>query len=186
MHRPVFAFANDGSRLKGSGRSIAALHLRDALDLVDKRWPGLLERFGGHAAAAGVTLAASGLETFRNAFESVARERLSPSDLALRIETDGELGAADITQEFAALLRSHVWGQGFTEPRFRGDFRVVDQRVVGEKHLRCSLSSGGRRFPAIRFGSAEPLRDPVRVVYRLDVNEYLGTSALQLVIEHVD
>ena len=185
LNRPVFAFAADGERLKGSGRSIPALHLRDALDLVDKRCPGVIERFGGHAAAAGATLRAAGLPAFRDAFEAVAREKLSPADLQLRIETDGELGAADMSHEFATRLRAHVWGQGFPEPRFVGRFRVEEQRIVGEKHSRLSLTLEGRRFPAIRFGSTEPLPAEVQAVYRLDLNDYQGTSSLQLVIEHV-
>ncbi|MDH5264579.1 MAG: single-stranded-DNA-specific exonuclease RecJ, partial [Betaproteobacteria bacterium] len=119
FHRPVFAFAaEDGGRLKGSGRSIAGLHLRDALDLVAKRAPGVLERFGGHAAAAGATLHANRLEDFGAAFESVARELLSPADLEQRIETDGELEPGDISFDFAREIRRHVWGQGFPEPRF--------------------------------------------------------------------
>ena len=184
-HRPVFAFAADGpERLKGSGRSIAALHLRDALDLVDKRHPGMIERFGGHAAAAGATLRAAALDGFRAAFEAVARERLAPGDLDPSLETDGELDPREMTFDFARQLRGHVWGQGFPEPRFIGRFRVEQQRVVGEKHLRLRLVCGDRRFPAIRFGSAEPLPDSVLAVYRLDVNEYQGESTLQLVVEH--
>ncbi len=186
LHRPVFAFAADGAeRLKGSGRSIAGFHLRDALDLVDKRRPGLLERFGGHAAAAGATLKAVGLDEFRAAFEAVAREVLTPADFEERIETDGALEAADLTHDFAALLRRQVWGQGFPEPRFTGRFRVETQRVVGEKHLKLSLSLAGRRLEAIRFGSPDPLPVAIDAVYRLDVNEYQGSSTLQLVIEHV-
>jgi single-stranded-DNA-specific exonuclease len=185
FHRPVFAFASDGDRLKGSGRSVAALHLRDALDLVDKRRPGLLERFGGHAAAAGVTIARAGLDDFRAAFEAVARERLTPADLDQRIECDGELASSDLTYELATLLRDQVWGQGFPEPRFAGRFAVESQRVVGDKHLRLTLALGPRRFPAIRFGSADPLPEAIHAVYRLDVNEYQGVESLQLVVEHV-
>ena len=185
FHRPVFAFAaeSDG-RLKGSGRSIAGLHLRDALDLVDKRHPGLIERFGGHAAAAGATIGAGALETFRAAFESVARESLTPSDLEQRIETDGELEARDMTVDFAVAIRDQVWGQGFPEPRFSGRFAVESQRVVGEKHLKLTLVLGRQRFSAIRFGSAEPLPESVEAVYRLDINDYQGTSSVQLVLDH--
>jgi len=186
FHRPVFAFASDGAdRLKGSGRSVAALHLRDALDLVDKRNPGLLERFGGHAAAAGVTIARARLEAFRAAFEAVARDRLTPADLDQRIECDGELASGELTLELAALLRGEVWGQGFPEPRFAGHFAVESQRVVGEKHLRLTLALGPRRFPAIRFGSPDPLPASIHAVYRLEVNEYQGAESLQLVVEHV-
>jgi len=185
FHRPVFAFAaEDDGRLKGSGRSIAGLHLRDALDIVSKRAPRLLERFGGHAAAAGVTLRPGGLEEFGAAFESVARELLTPADLEQRIETDGELDAGDIAFEFARDLRRHVWGQGFPEPRFSGRFSVEGQRIVGEKHCRLTLGMGGRRFPAIRFGEPGPFPAAIDAVYRLDVNEFNGAESLQLVVEH--
>jgi single-stranded-DNA-specific exonuclease len=185
FHRPVFAFATESEgRLKGSGRSIPGLHLRDALDLVDKRRPGLLERFGGHSAAAGATLRPDSLEEFRAAFEMVAREQLTPTDLELRIETDGPLTADDLTEDFAQLLRQQVWGQGFPEPRFTARFAVESQRVVGEKHLKLMLTLDGRRYSAIRFGSADSLPASVDVVYRLDVNEYQGTSTLQLIVEH--
>ncbi len=185
FHRPVFAFAADADgRLKGSGRSIAGLHLRDALDLVAKRAPGILERFGGHAAAAGATLHPERLADFGAAFEAVARERLSPADLAQRVETDGELGRADLDLGFAAELRRMVWGQGFPEPRFAGRFAVEAQRVVGQKHARLTLGLGGARFPAIRFGETGPFPGAIDAVYRLDVNEYDGTQSLQLVVEH--
>lgn len=184
LHRPVFAFAAEsGGRLKGSGRSIAGLHLRDALDLVDKRHPGLIERFGGHAAAAGLTLASGALDEFRAAFESVAREALTPSDLEQRIETDGELEAREMTLDFAETIRDQVWGQGFPEPRFTGRFAVESQRIVGEKHLKLTLVLGRQRFSAIRFGSAEPLPAAVEAVYRLDLNEFQGASCVQLVLD---
>ena len=187
FHRPVFAFAAEpDGRLKGSGRSIAGLHLRDALDLVDKRRPGMLVRFGGHAAAAGATLPPAAFDDFRAAFEAVARELLTPVDLQQRVETDGELDAAELTYDFARLIKDQVWGQGFPEPRFVGAFRVEAQKVVGEKHLKVTLSAAGRRHEAIRFGSADALPGDIRAVYRLDLNEYLGTSSVQLVIEHVD
>ncbi len=187
FHRPVFAFAASGSdRLKGSGRSIPGLHLRDALDLVDKREPGLVDRFGGHAMAAGLTLARDRLAPFREAFERVARELLTPADLEQRIECDGELSHADMTEAFAREIKGRVWGQGFPEPRFDGRFAVHDQKVVGEKHLKLTLGAGTRRFSAIRFGSAEPLPATVRAVYRLDLNEWQGSTTLQLVVEHVE
>jgi len=186
LHRPVFAFAADhDGRLKGSGRSIPGLHLRDALDLVDKRHPGVLERFGGHAAAAGCTLFPGTLETFRAAFEAVARELLTPADLEERIDTDGELAACDLDIEFARLLKRQVWGQGFPEPRFAGAFEVAAQRIVGEKHSKLALVRDGRRFSAMLFGNAEPLPSRIETVYRLDVNEYQGSTSLQLMLEHV-
>jgi single-stranded-DNA-specific exonuclease len=184
-HRPVFAFAAEGDgRLKGSGRSIAGLHLRDALDLVSKRAPGVIERFGGHAAAAGATLYADRLDAFGAAFESVARELLTPADLEQRLETDGSLGADEISFDFAAEIRRHVWGQGFPEPRFAGRFAVEGQRVVGAKHARLALGLGGRHFTAMRFGETGPFPATIDAVYRLDVNEYNGTESLQLVVEH--
>jgi single-stranded-DNA-specific exonuclease len=185
FHRPVFAFAaeSDG-RLKGSGRSIAGLHLRDALDLVDKRSPGLLERFGGHAAAAGATLRRDTVDEFRAAFEAVARELLTPADLEQRIETDGALATDDLTEDFARLLRQQVWGQGFPEPRFTARFAVESQRVVGEKHLKLMLSLDGHRYSAIRFGSPDALPASIDAVYRLDLNEYQGATTLQLIVEH--
>jgi single-stranded-DNA-specific exonuclease len=184
FHRPVFAFARDNEgMLRGSGRSIPALHLRDALDLVDKREPGMLVRFGGHAAAAGATIRADALDVFREAFEGVARDRLSAADLEERLETDGALDAGDFTAEFAEALRDQVWGQGFPEPRFRGTFRVESQKVVGERHLKLSLVAGTRRLGAIRFGSPEAVAGSIDAIYRLDLNEYQGMKSVQLVIE---
>ncbi len=166
FHRPVFAFAVEaGGKLKGSGRSIAGLHLRDALDLVAKRAPGVIERFGGHAAAAGATLHAGRLEEFGAAFESVARELLSPADLEQRIETDGELGPGDVSFDFARELRRHVWGQGFPEPRFSGRFAVEGQRVVGRQALPPHAGAGraaAPRHPLRRAGTL-PGRDRRRL-----------------------
>ena len=173
FHRPVFAFATEGDgTLRGSGRSIAALHLRDALDLVDKRNPGLLVRFGGHAAAAGATLRPNGLETFRTAMEAVARESLTPSDLDQTIDTDGTLAAGEMNGELAYAIQAQVWGQGFPEPRFVGRFTVEAQRVVAERHLKLTLACDGRRFSAIRFGSLEALSASIQAVYRLDIESY--------------
>jgi single-stranded-DNA-specific exonuclease len=125
------------------------------------------------------------LPDFRAAFEAVARELLTAEDLAQTIDVDGELEAGELTCELAQALREHVWGQGFPEPRFSGRFRVESQRVVGEKHLKLALSCGGQRFYGIRFGNADAVPDDVRIVYRLDVNEYQGASSLQLIVEHV-
>jgi len=185
FHRPVFAFAteNDGT-LRGSGRSIAALHLRDALDRVDKMKPGLLVRFGGHAAAAGATLRPDGLEEFRSTLESVVRESLTPCDLDQRIDTDGTLDGADMNGELARAIQSQVWGQGFPEPRFVGRFTVEAQRVVAERHLKLTLACEGRRFGAIRFGSPEALPASIQAVYRLDIESYQGEESLQLTLEH--
>ncbi|HEX4332243.1 MAG TPA: single-stranded-DNA-specific exonuclease RecJ [Usitatibacter sp.] len=184
-NRPVFAFAADASgKLKGSGRSIPGLHLRDALDLMDKRAPGMLERFGGHAAAAGATIDAARFADFGQAFETVARELLGEGDLEERIETDGKLAAAELTCELAQLLQGEVWGQGFPEPRFDARFIVQSQRVVGDKHVKLVLGLEGKRFDAIRFNCAEPLPREIEAVFRLDVDAYSGTPRLQLAIEH--
>jgi single-stranded-DNA-specific exonuclease len=186
FNRPVFAFAaeNDGT-LKGSGRSIAALHLRDALDRVDKSRPGLLVRFGGHAAAAGATLRPGALNDFRDALESIARDSLTPGDLAQRIETDGALEAGEMTFDLAGAIQSQVWGQGFPEPRFVGRFTVEAQRVVAERHLKVTLCTEGRRFSGIRFGCADALPASIEAVYRLDVESYMGEDSLQLTLEYV-
>jgi single-stranded-DNA-specific exonuclease len=185
FHRPVVAFAraNDGE-LKGSGRSIAGLHLRDALDLVSKRHPSLIRKFGGHAAAAGLSIAETDFANFAAAFEQVAGELLNANDLAQRIETDGALEPAEMNLEVARLLDGQVWGQGFPAPQFNDDFAVQNQRVVGEKHLRLCLNTRGKLIEAILFGHNDPLPGQIHAVYTLGVNEYNGTQSLQLVIRH--
>ncbi len=185
FHRPVITFARskDGE-LKGSGRSINGLHLRDALDLVAKRYPHLLQKFGGHAMAAGVTVREEHFAEFQRAFESVAQSLLTPADLVKVIETDGELARGDFSVTVARTLEQQVWGQGFPEPLFQGDFRVQTQRVVGEKHLKLKLSSPAGSFDAIRFFSAEPAPDTIHAVYSLSVNEYNGSESLQLIVRH--
>ena len=184
-YRPTFAFAPSvPGEIRGSGRSIAGLHLRDALDLVAKREPGLLLRFGGHAAAAGLTLRAADFERFARSFEGVARELLSPAQLARSIETDGSLEPAYLDLGLAQLLDHQVWGQGFPQPLFCDDFEVQGQRVVGEKHLKLRLARAGRTLEAIRFNALDPLPQQVRAAYRLSVEEFRGAQNLQLVIEH--
>ena len=185
FHRPVIAFArgNDGE-IKGSGRSISALHLRDALDLVAKREPDLILRFGGHAAAAGLTLREGEFARFRAAFEAVAQTLLSPADLARVIETDGALPLEHCTLEAARVLEHQVWGQGFAAPTFDDDFDVARQRVVGERHLKLRLIKDGREVEAMLFGQATPLPPRIHAVYRLAVNEWNGNQMLQLTIEH--
>ena len=185
FHRPVIAFArgNDGE-IKGSGRSIGALHLRDALDLVTKREPGLIARFGGHAAAAGLTLREDGFERFRAAFEAVAQSLLSPADLDRIIETDGALPGEHCTLEAARVLEHAVWGQGFPAPTFDDEFTVARQRVVGERHLKLRLAKDGREIEAMLFAHAEPLPPRIRAVYRIGVNEWNGVQTLQLTLEH--
>ena len=185
-HRPVIAFANDGSgALKGSGRSIKGFHLRDALDLVTKHHPELISKFGGHAMAAGLTIAESALDDFTNAFEAAARALLTHADLAERMETDGTLAANELDFAFVAAIDAQVWGQGFVAPSFTGAFKVVEQRVVGEKHLKLKLSMGGVTFDAMRFGSANALNTSIDAVFRPSINEFRGNETLQLLVDYV-
>ena len=185
FHRPVVAFARgiDGE-IKGSGRSIRNLHLRDALDLVSKREPGLILKFGGHAAAAGLTLREADFEKFRFLFEDVVRKLLSPVDLEREIETDGSLPVEHATLEAAHALREGIWGQGFPEPRFLDPFEIVQQRVVGERHLKLRLRRDGKLFEGILFGHNEPLPDAIRAVYRFGINEYNGVTSTQVMLDH--
>ena len=184
-HRPVIAFARgEAGAIRGSGRSIPALHLRDALDRVAVRNPGLLVKFGGHAAAAGLTLREADFERFRDAFEAAARSLLSPADLERVIETDGALAPNEISLETADMLAAPAWGAGFPSPRFCDEFTVVGQRIVGEQHLRLALALGSRRVEAIRFRWTEPAPERMRAVYHPALNEFNGTRSLQLTIEH--
>jgi single-stranded-DNA-specific exonuclease len=188
LHRPVicFARAQDGKSLKGSGRSIAGFHLRDCLDLVSKRAPGLIVRFGGHAAAAGLTIAEGGYGEFAGAFAQAVEELLPPEARAQRVETDGGLAPEHRTLQVAQLLEEGIWGQGFPQPLFCDNFTVESQRVVGEKHLKLRLLKDGRKLEAMRFGSAEPLPSSVRAAYRLAVNEFNGMKTVQLNVEHFE
>ncbi len=184
-HRPSIVFARGtGGELKGSGRSIAGFHLRDALDLAAKRAPGLLTKFGGHAFAAGLTLAESGLPRFAAMFEAIAREQLSPADLARTLDSDGSLASGELDVELAQVLRAEVWGQGFPAPVFDDTFSVLAQRTVGGSHSKLALARGTERFDAILFRHVDSLPRFIRAAYRPDVNEWRGEASLQLVIEH--
>lgn len=190
-HRPVITFAlSDNGELKGSGRSISSLHLRDALDLVAKRHPGMIVRFGGHAAAAGLTLADGQLPAFAAAFESVVRELLQESDLQQIVEVDGELTAEEQSLNIAEQLEQEVWGQGFPPPLFYGEFDIAQQRIVGEKHLKLVLQprrgNSRRSIDAMLFRQAELLDSPIKAVYRLTVNEYNGDRKAQLILQQVE
>ena len=185
FHRPVIAFARgNGGELRGSGRSIAGLHLRDALDRVAVLHPGLIMKFGGHAAAAGLTIQESDFERFRAAFEATARALLTPADLERVIETDGALAATDLTPKTVALLSEPVWGHGFPAPRFCNEFEVAAQRIVGEKHLKLTLTQGIRRVEAIRFNCVEAAPQRIQAVYQPAINEDNGRTSVQLHIEH--
>ncbi len=184
-HRPVIAFApgTDGE-LKGSGRSIPGLHLRDALDLLDRRHPGLMTKFGGHAMAAGLSLRAANFPAFADAWEAVARELLSPADLARVIETDGELPPEDFTLPQISQLELGVWGQGFPPPLFEAALEVQEQRLVGEKHMKLKVNHGGQTLDALAFFHAEPLPARLHAVFSPMTNHYNGSIALQLRLQH--
>jgi single-stranded-DNA-specific exonuclease len=190
-HRPtiVFADAGDGQDLekivKGSGRSIAGLHLRDALDLVTKRHPDLIIKFGGHAMAAGLSIKQENFIEFQNAFEVVARELLTEADLQAIIETDGNLDAKDMSLQAALVLASSVWGQGFPQPLFNDSFKVINQRTVGEKHLKLLLEKDRKRFDAIYFNCTDDLPANIEAAYALEANEYKGLQTVQLQIKYV-
>jgi single-stranded-DNA-specific exonuclease len=191
LHRPAFVFARgaDG-RLKGSGRSIAGFHLRDALDLVAKREPGLLARFGGHAMAAGCTLApaedgaaAGVVARFAAALQRVAAEWLDAAALTRTVRTDGPLELQWFNAETVAVLEAQVWGSGFEPPLFCDEVQVLQQRLVGEKHLKLRLRHAGAERDAIWFGRAEPLPAQARLAYRLALDEWNGQRRLQMVVE---
>src|SRR5487761_2263292 len=184
LHRPVIAFAaGNAGELKGSGRSIPGLHLRDALDLVAKRAPGLILRFGGHAAAAGLSIRSESLAQFGELFESTVRGLLAASDLARSIETDGALESAYMNLDTIRMLEREVWGQGFPQPLFCDRFAVASQRVVADKHLKLRLQKDGKSYDAIRFNSLAPAGATIRAIYRLAVNEYNGVQSVQLIVE---
>lgn len=185
FHRPVIAFAraNQGE-LKGSGRSIPGLHLRDALDLVSKRHPTLIRKFGGHAMAAGLSIAESDFDEFVAAFERVSGELLSENDLIHQLESDGALAQEQLTLEVALLLENQIWGQGFPAPQFDDHFDVENQRIVGEKHLKLKLALHGKSIDAILFNQNEPLPERIHAVYSLSVNEYNGSQSVQLILRH--
>ena len=185
FHRPVFTFApGDDGVIKGSGRSIPGFHLRDALDAVHKRSPGLIVKFGGHAMAAGLTLREDGFETFVATFEAVGREWLTEALLSRVLETDGEADPECFTPQFVELLETQVWGQGFPAPSFCGEFDVLSQAVLKDKHLKLKLGRGKQHFDAIWFNHAEPLGASAYVAYRLDNNTFNGITRVQMVIEH--
>ncbi|HYW93185.1 MAG TPA: single-stranded-DNA-specific exonuclease RecJ [Gammaproteobacteria bacterium] len=194
VQRPVIAFARsrDGE-LKGSARSVPGMHMRDAIGAVATRHPELVGRFGGHAMAAGLSLAEAHYERFARAFDEEARRRLDDNILERVIHSDGELSGAELTLETARVLRdAGPWGQGFPEPVFDGEFEVLERRVVGERHLKLTLGAGNGtlRLDAIAFNHGETWlpeeRSRVRAAYRLDVNAFRARERLQLIVEHLE
>ena len=187
FYRPTITFAPGSEGLiKGSGRSIPGFHLRDALDLVSKHAPSLIQKFGGHAMAAGLTIRADAFEAFAEAFEKVGREWLGKSQLERVVETDGPLEDAYYTTQFIELMDGQVWGQGFAPPLFCDEFRVVSQRILKEKHLKLLLERNGTRYDAIWFGHTDELGSKAKVAFRLDANEYNGVTKVQLMVEHAE
>jgi len=184
LHRPAFVFARgaDGA-LKGSGRSIAGFHLRDALDLVAKREPALLQRFGGHAMAAGCTIAEADFERFAAALCAVAAEWLDAATLRRTLRTDGPLPAQWFDAATAALLDAQVWGAGFEAPLFCDEVEVLQQRLLGDKHLKLRVRHAGALRDAIWFGHAEPVDARVRLAYRLALDEWQGRERVQMVVQ---
>jgi single-stranded-DNA-specific exonuclease len=194
LHRPVIAFADaDDGQVKGSARSIPGLHIRDALDAVAARNPGLVTRFGGHAMAAGLSLPVGHLEDFSEAFDRTVAEQVAPEDLEGVIHSDGELAAHQINLDTAASLRdAGPWGQGFPPPLFDGQFRILERRVLKERHLRLQLRAAPNAPPItgiafnVDWADWPEGLDRVRLAYRLEVNEYRGLVSPQLMIEHVE
>ena len=188
LHRPTFVFAPSQApgkehELKGSGRSIPGFHLRDALDLVAKRHPGVLLRFGGHAMAAGCTIAEENFELFEQGLQQVASEWLDAATLTRRLETDGPLAPEYRRADLVDTLHKEVWGQGFAAPTFSEEVEVVSQRLVGEKHLALKLKHQGQPVDAIWFGRTEALPARVTLAFRLDSDEWQGVKRVRFLIE---
>ena len=188
LHRPTFVFAasqaeGKSHELKGSGRSIPGFHLRDALDLVAKRHPGVLLRFGGHAMAAGCTIAEDKFHEFERAFTQVAQEWLDAKTLTRCVETDGPLDPTFRRAEIVEQLNLEVWGQGFAPPTFSEDVEILSQRLVAEKHLKLKVRHRGDEVDGIWFGRTEPLPEWVHMAFRLDINEFRGERKVQFLVE---
>jgi single-stranded-DNA-specific exonuclease len=188
LHRPSFVFAASQApgkehELKGSGRSIPGFHLRDALDLVAKRYPGVLLRFGGHAMAAGCTIQEDGLDAFEQGLNEVAHEWLDAATLTRRLETDGALDPKYLRVDLVDTLQKEVWGQGFAPPTFSEEVEVVSQRLVGEKHLQLKLKHQGQPVDGIWFGHTEQLPARVKLAFRLDADEWNGVRRVKFLVE---
>ncbi|MCM2251547.1 MAG: DHHA1 domain-containing protein, partial [Ramlibacter sp.] len=188
LHRPTFVFAASQApgrehELKGSGRSIAGFHLRDALDLMAKRHPDVLLRFGGHAMAAGCTIAADRLDVFEQAFIEVGEQWLDAATLARRLHTDGPLPAEYRRPDLVDTLHHQVWGQGFAPPVFSEEVEIISQRLVGEAHLQIKLRHQGQPVDGIWFGRTQPLPPRVKLAFRLDADEWQGVRRVRFLVE---
>lgn len=187
VHRPTVAFARTAEgELKGSGRSIPGIHLRDMLDLVSKTEPGLILRFGGHAMAAGLTIQEKDYDRFARAFEAVVAEHADPAVFERNVLIDGGLAPDEISERLCQTLELGIWGQGFEAPLFANDFRVVRQTVLKDAHLKLSLELGGQRFEGIFFRRNAPLLTASRLAYRPTINEFNGRRLIQLLVEAVE
>jgi single-stranded-DNA-specific exonuclease len=192
FHRPVIAFAlSNDTELKGSARSIPGLHIRDAMAEVAAEFPQLIQKFGGHAMAAGLTIARGAFEQFAKAFDAVVTRHLTAEQLHNSVLSDGELAAADLTLEVAEVLReAGPWGQAFPEPIFDGTFEIIEQRLVGNRHLKMVLLKDGQPIDAIAFNIDTAVWpnhrcERVQIAYRMDVNEFRGRRTVQLLVEHL-
>jgi single-stranded-DNA-specific exonuclease len=188
FHRPTFVFAASAAtgkahELKGSGRSIPGFHLRDALDLVAKRHPDVLLRFGGHAMAAGCTVSREHFATFEQAMAQVAQEWLAAAALTRQIETDGPLAREYMRVDLVDTLHREVWGQGFAPPTFSEEVEVISQRLVGERHLALKLRHQGQPVDGMWFGHTEPLPSRVKLAFRLDADEWQGVRRERFLVE---
>ncbi len=187
FYRPVFVFApDDDGNYRGSGRSIAGVHLRDVLDAISKHAPEIIIKFGGHAMAAGLTLRSGSLKTFGELFEDIVRSQVNEDTLSQTFLTDGSLKASDITLANAQLINAQIWGQGFPPPSFADTFQVIRQQSMGadKKHTKAWLAKEGQEFEAMFWRCEDTLPRDIRVVYRPTVNEWKGNTELQLYVDY--
>jgi single-stranded-DNA-specific exonuclease len=184
-HRPTIVFAPDGKEfLKGSGRSIAGIHLRDVLDWVNKHAPDTIVKFGGHAMAAGLTIVATQYELFKDTFEQAVIAMSEPEVFIKQIATDGELRPADMTVENIDAMNAQVWGQGFAPPLFEGVFEIVEQRILKDAHLKLTLKNQNGSYNAIWFFHASEMSSPIHCAYQMQRNDWNGKTSVQFLIEY--
>ncbi|MDA0872227.1 MAG: single-stranded-DNA-specific exonuclease RecJ [Proteobacteria bacterium] len=185
FYRPTIIFAKDEEgRLKGSGRSISNFHLRDAIDLVSKKNPNLIMSFGGHAMAAGLTILENDFSLFETEFESVASDLLNANDLSIEFEIDHSI-LDDINIDGINLINGEIWGQGFPAPIFKDSFQVLDQKIIGGKHVKCTLKYKEKKFSAIYFNHEQSLADKIETIYEIDINRFSGKEEIQLILRQI-
>jgi len=185
FYRPTIIFAKDEEgRLKGSGRSISNFHLRDAIDLISKKNPNLIMSFGGHAMAAGLTILENDFSLFETEFESVASDLLNANDLSIEFEIDHSI-LDDINIDGINLINGEIWGQGFPAPIFKDSFQVLDQKIIGGKHVKCTLKYKEKKFSAIYFNHEQSLADKIETIYEIDINRYSGKEEIQLILRRI-